>query len=143
MIYVDKSLSLPEIFDRVGSKGTIDEKVTMLKRYDTKALRWFVDSTYNRDFSDIIIPEYKKSNNPPGISFININKAIPRIEVAIKNKDNERIRDRNLILVLEGLSAEEAALIEKLIKGERKITGVSKTVFKKVYPEFFRTEEKN
>jgi len=104
-------------------------------------LRWFIDSLYNRDLSDIVIPEYKVSKNPSGIAFMNINNSMNRIEAAISNKDKPWIVNRNLTLVLEGVTSEEASLIEKLLKGERRITGVSKTVFKKAYPEFFRTEE--
>ena len=141
MAYIDKSLTLPEIFERVSEKKTIEEKAKLLKDFETKSLRWFIDSLYNRDLSYIEIPKYKVSNNPSGIAFINIGNSINRIEAAIKNKDKPWVVNRNLTLVLEGMTSDEAKLIEKLIKGERRITGVSKTVFKKAYPEFFRTEE--
>ena len=141
MAYIDKGLTLPEVFKRVAEKETIEEKAKALKAYETKSLRWFIDSLYNRDLSDIVIPEYKVSKNPSGIAFMNINNSINRIEAAISNKDKPWIVNRNLTLVLEGVTSEEASLIEKLLKGERRITGVSKTVFKKAYPEFFRTEE--
>jgi hypothetical protein len=142
-MYVDKSLTLPEVFDRVAEKETIEEKTKLLKAYETRALKWFIDSLYNRDLSDITIPKYKSSNNPSGIAYMNIGNSISRIEAAINNKDRERIFNRNMTLVLEGVTRDEAILIEKVIKGERRITGVSKTVFKKAYPEFFRTEEKD
>jgi len=141
MAYIDKGLTLPEVFKRVAEKETIEEKAKTLKAYETKSLRWFIDSLYNRDLSDIVIPEYKVSKNPSGIAFMNINNSMNRIEAAINNKDKPRILNRNLTLVLEGVTSDEASLIEKLLKGERRITGVSKTVFKKAYPEFFRTEE--
>jgi len=141
MAYIDKGLTLPEVFKRVAEKETIEEKAKALKAYETKSLRWFIDSLYNRDLSDIVIPEYKASVNPSGIAFMNINNSMNRIEAAISNKDKPWIVNRNLTLVLEGVTSEEASLIEKLLKGERRITGVSKTVFKKAYPEFFRTEE--
>jgi len=141
MAYIDKGLTLPEVFKRVSEKETIEEKAKLLKAYETKSLRWFIDSLYNRDLSDIVIPEYKVSKNPSGIAFMNINNSMNRIEAAISNKDKPWIVNRNFTLVLEGVTSEEASLIEKLLKGERRITGVSKTVFKKAYPEFFRTEE--
>lgn len=141
MAYIDKGLTLPEVFKRVAEKETIEEKAKTLKAYETKSLRWFIDSLYNRDLSDIEIPEYKVSKNPSGIAFMNINNSINRIEAAISNKNKPWILNRNLTLVLEGVTSDEASLIEKVIKGERRITGVSKTVFKKAYPEFFRAEE--
>jgi hypothetical protein len=141
MTYVDKGLTLPEVFKRVAEKETIEEKAKLLKLYETKSLRWFIDSLYNRDLSDIAIPQYKVSVNPSGIAFMNINNSISRIEAAISNKDKPQILNRNLTLVLEGVTSDEAILIEKILKGERRINGVSKTVFKKAYPEFFRTEE--
>jgi len=140
-MYVDKSLTLPEIFSRVGEKETIEEKAKMLRAYETKSMRWFIDSLYNRDLSDISLPEYKVNSHPSGIAFMNISNAMVRIESAIKNKDNDRVFNRNMTLVLEGVTKEEAVLVEKMFKGERRVTGVSKAVFKKAYPEFFRTEE--
>lgn len=140
-MYIDKSLTLPEVFDRVSKKDSIDEKVTVLRQYDTKAMRWFVDALYNRDFTSLKISDYEKSTKPAGLAFMNISNAMPRIESALKNHDKGRISERNLMLVLANVTGEEAELIEKIIKGERKIAGVSKTVFKKVYPEFFRTEK--
>lgn len=142
-MYIDKSLTLPEIFDRVAEKGTIEEKASLLRAYDTKHLRWFIDALYNRDFSSLTIPEYKPSNMPSGIAFMSINTAIPRIGVALQHADKPHVVDRNLTLVLEGVTKEEAELLVKLFKGEKRIAGVSKAVFKKAYPEFFRSEKED
>lgn len=141
-MYIDKSLTLPEVFEKVGKKDTIEEKVNLLRHFDTKSLRWFVDALYNRDFSSLVIPEYKMSGKTPGIAYMSIQNAIPRLEAALNNHNKPHVVERNLLLVLANLSNEEAMLIEKVIKGERRVAGVSKTVFKKAYPEFFRNEAK-
>lgn len=136
-MYIDKSLSLPEVFDRVAKRETVAEKVELVKAYESKHLRWFVDVMYNGDFTDIEVPDYKPSNAPAGIAYMNIKNAIPRLEAVMKNRHKPRIVERNLKVVLESVTQEEAQLIVKMIKGERKIDGVSKTVFKKAFPEFF------
>jgi len=140
-MYINRNLTLPEIFANVEKKQTINEKVELLRLYDTKVIRWYVDNLYNRDLSSISIPDYTPSKSPAGIAFMNIGNAIPRLNSIFNHMDNKPMVERNLTLVLENVTKEEAVLIVKLIKGERRIQGVSKTVFKKVYPEFFRTEE--
>lgn len=141
MIINANSYTLPEIFERVAQEDGTDKKAALLKRFDSRHLQWFVDAMYNRDLSDLKIPEYKKSTLQPTVTLMTIKQAIPRIEAAYRHRDNEKTSKRNLQIALENVTAEEADLLERLIRGEKKINGVSKAVFKKVYPQFFRLSQ--
>ncbi len=141
--YVNLSLTIPEIFEKVGKLENNEQKSEMLRSYDTKQMRWFVDSLYNTDWSAVEVPEDIRFNNrPPEICNMSILNAITRINIA-RNwaSDKPAVTKKNLHLVFEELSRPEADLIINMIKGNRKIEGVSKWVFRKVYPQFFLIEE--
>ena len=142
-VLVRPNTTLPEVFDKVRSLESNDDKVAVLKKYNSKQLAWFVNNTYNFDFSKYTLPEYKKNNKPPEICYLTINKAINRIQAAVSfhNKGDMKRYEDLMTLVLEGISRAEAELLEDLFDN-KKIDGISKTVWKKVFPEFFRTEEK-
>ncbi|MDX1532651.1 MAG: hypothetical protein R3230_00435 [Nitrosopumilaceae archaeon] len=140
-MYINKSATLAEVFENVAKKGTNEEKASLLKRYDTELLRWYIDALYNGEYSKLSLPEFKYSKVAPGVAFMRMKQAIPRLNSALKYVDNKRISERNLLLVLENISKEEAVLIEKLIRGEKRIDGVSKAVFKKAYPQFFQSTQ--
>lgn len=142
-VLVRPNTTLPEVFDKVRTFDNNDDKIAILKKYNSKQLAWFVNNTYNFDFSKYTLPEYTPNTKPPEICYLTINKAITRIQAAVSfhNKGNMKRFDDLMTLVLEGVSKREAELIEDLF-ANKKIDGISKTVWKKVYPEFFRTEEK-
>jgi hypothetical protein len=95
---------------------------------------------YNRDWSDMVIPKYTPSKRPPEISHQSIKTAINRIEQAYFYRlTDPKLTEKNLMLVLEEMSAPEAELLCNVFAGRRKIEGISKAVFKEAYPEFFRS----
>lgn len=136
MKYVNKTLSLPEIFKRVAAQPTVEEKINTLKQYDRKDVRWVVDFMYNADTEGLTIPEYKKSNYIDGMSYMTIITAIGKLQSAIQYRNNPSVYTRNMTVLLESLHADEAQLIVDIFQG-KKIEGVSKKVFKRVYPNFF------
>jgi|AntRauTorcE11897_2_1112592.scaffolds.fasta_scaffold09184_5 hypothetical protein len=143
-ILVRSNKTLPELFDRVRECNTNEEKIDVLTKYKSRQMRWFVNATYNFDFSDFKIPEYTPNpkNRPQEICYLSLNKAVNRIESAInfhKLGNDKRYNDL-MTIVLENVSYREAKLIEDLFTN-KKIEGISKTVWKKMYPEFFRSQE--
>jgi len=135
--------TLPELFDKVRSMESNADKLFVLRQYNSRQLSWFVNATYNFDFSDYKIPKHKKGFKPPEICYLTLNKAINRIEAAVTFHQNGNIAKYEdlMNLVLEGVSAKEAELLEDLFNN-KKIEGISKSVWKELYPKFFRTEEK-
>ncbi|AND75123.1 hypothetical protein pf16_200 [Pseudomonas phage pf16] len=138
----NRNLPASDIFARVKDHpGTVDEKAQLLARYDRKDIRWLVDFAYNCDTTKLpVLPEFKRSNRPSGIDYMTILSAIPRIEAALKHKDNEAIWNKSMALVLENVTGGEADLLVALFSG-KKFDGVSKAVLKRVYPQFFRESD--
>lgn len=139
--HVNKSRSIPEVFDKILEQESNEVKIQMLKAYDTKALRWVINAMYNVDWSDMKVPTVKQNNRPSEICNMSIGGSIKRLEVAYHNRiANPKLTDKNLTIILEEVSAREAELLLDIFAG-RKVKGISKTVFKKAYPQFFRSEE--
>src|SRR5690554_362611 len=138
--HVNLSRTIPEVFDVVAAAESKEEKIGLLKAYDTKGLRYIVNGLYNVDWSELKVPKYKPSNRPPEVADSNILKCIPRIEAAYQNRVRKPdVAKRAILNVLESVSSREAELLVNMMAG-RKIDGISKAIFKAAYPEFFRME---
>lgn len=136
--------TIPELLDFIKDM-TNEEKVNILKRYNTKDLKWCIDTIYNKDMSNFYIPEYKNRNYPAGCCTMTLRSSLNRIEAAVNtlNKDdNKKVYERLISLVLEEVSNDEAKLLELVLTG-KKIPNISKSIWRKVFPEFFRVEETN
>lgn len=139
--YINKSRTVPEVFDVVSEAETKEEKVALLRSYNTKALQYVINAMYNVDWSGMPIPKVKFNHRPPEICNANISNSLTRIESAYRNREaNPEVSKKNLIRVLEEVSEREAKLLIDIFKG-RKVPGISKSVFKEAYPKFFRTSE--
>lgn len=139
-VHINKSRTVPEVFDIVASAETNDEKVALLKAYETKGLRFIVNGLYNVDWEGVQIPKFKINHRPPEICTQNINSAIGKLEAAYRFRHSKpEVSRRNLLLVLEEVSAPEAELLVNMMKG-KKVEGISKAIFKKAFPAFFLDE---
>lgn len=140
-MHVNKNRTVPEVFDVVAEKDSVDEKVMLLKAYDTKALRYIIHYMYNVDWSGMNVPRVKLNHRPPEICSQNLNKVVTDIETAYKYRETKPdVTDRVLSRILVELSSREAQLLMDIFKG-KKVKGISKSVFEKAYPQFFRTEQ--
>ena len=137
-VYRNTSLTLPEVFKRVAAMkdATNEEKAKELSYYDSVTLQWFVDVMYNAPVGGIDIPQYVESQLPIGNHYSTLHTVRSKLESIIADK-NSLASTRSLRLILENVHANEAVLIADLLKGN-KVNGISKGVFKKLYPEFFQ-----
>lgn len=142
MMRINRNLPASDIFARVKDLvGTVDDKASLLAQYDRKDIRWLVDFAYNSDPTKLPpMPEFKRSIRPSGIDYMTILSALPRIEASLKHKDNLALWNKNMALVLENVNGNDADLLVSLFSG-KKVEGVSKAVFKRVYPNFFREQD--
>lgn len=138
--YINTAKTLPEIFEEIRAIESRDEKIARLKLYQNRALEFFVNGLYNVDWSSLPIPKYEPSTKPVGICFSSILGSIERIKSALNiSKSNPQRAELLMIRVLESVSADEAELLINMFKG-RKVDGISKAMFREVYPKFFRDE---
>lgn len=140
-------LTVPEVLDIAGKLNTNEEKIAYLRKYNGRELSWYINSLYNDDWSKLVIPDYKPSHLPVGANFLTIRGVLPRIlivqnMIAQENINTKKVDDL-MLLVLENISKGEAELLVRLFKKQVKIDGLSKTIWKQVYPSFFTVAESN
>lgn len=138
---VNKAKTLPEVFDTVRQCETKEQKIQLLKAYNTVTLKMFVDLMYNADLTDFKLPKVVPNKRPPEICNMTLHTARKRIMTAIRS-NNEKVFEKNMTIVLEEISAPEHELLVNLFKG-KKVEGISKSIFKEVYPDLFRFQESN
>lgn len=141
--HINTARTIPEIFDVVRAAETQEEKVQLLKAYDSKGLRFVVNGLYNVDWSDMKVPKVKFNHLPPEICNTNIGRSVSRLEAAYQFRvDKPEVTRRNLTRILEEVSKEEAELLVDMFKG-KKVDGISKAIFKRAFPDFFRSGEED
>jgi len=129
--------SVAEVLEYAASFNTNEDKIKVLKAYETKGLKFVINMMYNWDWSGTKIPKHTKSGHPSDISYKTINSCITDLSSAYKFKDTKpEVTRKILIKTLESLSTKESELIIDVIKG-KKIEGISKSVFKRAFPNFF------
>lgn len=138
MIQTNTHRAIHEVFDIVSQQKTKKDKIDTLRKYDNRVIRWYIDCLYNRDWSDMTVPSVKLSHRPYGICNTNLGKSISRIEQAFYYRHTKpEVSDKMLTIVLTEVSEGEAKLLINMFNN-KKIDGIHKSVFKEVYPEFFR-----
>lgn len=140
LVYINKTRTIPEVFDVIAKASSAEERVALLRAYDTKALRYVINGFYNVDWSGVQIPTFKFSTYPVGICTMSISTAIGRLEQAYSYRvTNPSVTERNLIIVLEEVSKEEAELLVAMITGDHTYELLpSKAECKEAFPEMFR-----
>ena len=134
------NITLPEIFEYIQSLDSQSDKLEALSSYSNmNQLKWFVNAMYNFDFTDFKVPDYTPNLQPIGLTQT-IGRNLSRLEAAIKLHQVGKLDRYNdvMSIVLENVSRDEALLLERLFTN-KKLDGVSKAMWKKIYPEFFRS----
>lgn len=142
-VRVSKNRTIPEVFENVLQMESREDKITLLRMYNTKALKWVIDAMYNVDWEGVKIPEYVPNHRPVGICNMTINTALSRLRNVVRySKDNPEVAEKNLLIVLEEVSADEAKLLVDIIQG-RKVAGITKAMFREAYPDLFRFQNED
>lgn len=137
------SLTIPEVIERAQNLETNSEKSRFIKMYRNSNLRWVVYRLYNNEDvleKNIKVPDFKPSHYPVGMNPVSFKQAIQRFENAVKLWESNPQRAENVLsMVLEGVSPDEANLFIMVIQGKKKFEGISKSVWKEVYPDLFQS----
>ena len=139
---MDKLFS--EILEEFESSATRAEKIAVLRKYDHPRLRDFLAITYNPDIVyDVEIPVYRNAVEPAGLNFTYLDVEVPKLYRFIKNHPKSqgveiepRRKKQLLVVVLESLHKDEAALLVKSIKDkDLGVKYLTPKLIKEAFPE--------
>jgi len=133
---------ISEIFSMVKDSNTIEEKMEILKKYDSNIVRQICRYAYDPKFSSLIstVPKYRVDDSPYGYSYSDLTKEYQRIPYFLdfSNKPasytlNKGKMYRILQNIMERMHWAESAILEAILT-RREVPNVSKELVEKTFP---------
>ena len=118
-----------EVFDDFKSVKTKAERLDVLKKNDTFALRNVLAGAMHPSvaFTVTKIPDYKREPIPPGMSYSHMTEALDRVYLFVKGNPRvpegltEKRKTEILIQILESLEDKEAEVYANMILKDLKV----------------------
>lgn len=130
-----------EVFEDFKSAKTKQDRIDVLRSNDTWALRNILLGTFaDIKFTIQKVPEYKKIEVPPGLSYSHMTEALSKVYLFVK--DNPRrpkgLTDKReaelLIQLLESLEEKEAEVFANMIRKDLKIPYLTPNLINEAFP---------
>jgi hypothetical protein len=141
---MSSELLYSEIFDKFESLPSRAEKIAYLQKVANKPFVEFLSGAFNPNIQfDVIIPDYRPSFDPPGLSMTYLDAEMQRLYrfVVGHPKRPENLSDKKkselLLVVLESLHKDEAKLLVELLTKKIKVKGLTPKLVHEAFPEIY------
>ena len=132
-----------EVFELFESAPTKKEKIEVLQKHASYALRNLLKGTYDPNIQFVIenVPYYSPSDSPPGLSYSSIHNEISRAYLFQKNHPKvdpnltQQRKEQLLIQILETLEKKDAEIFVNMILKKQKVKGLSPSIVKEAFPD--------
>ena len=114
-------------------------KLNVLRKYDHKMFREFLEATFNPDVVvDVEVPNYKPDNSPAGLNMTYLDMEMNKLYRFVKNHPKRtnvepKKLTRLLEIILVSLHKDEAELLVKCIRKEIKIPFLTPKIIREAY----------
>lgn len=131
-----------EVFDEFEAAPSRKDKVAVLQRNSTYALKSLLKGTFdpNVQFTVEKVPYYGPSDSPPGLGYTSIHQEIgraylfeannPKVDPNLSPKRKEQL----LIQMLESLEKREAEVFMNMLLKKQKVKGLTANIVKEAFP---------
>lgn len=130
-----------EVFDDFRNAKTKAERIDVLRRNDTWALRQILLGTFHPNIQFTIkIPEYKSQDMPAGMSYSNMTTELGRMYLFVKDNPKvpagltEKRKEEILIQILEVLEKKESEVLANMIKKDLKVPYLTEALVNDAFP---------
>lgn len=117
-----------EVFDEFSTAKTKQDRINVLRKNDSWALKSVLQGAMNTNVKfNVKVPEYKKVDVPPGMSYDHMTSALqraylfqegnPRTPPALTDKRKAEL----LIQILESLEPKEAEVFANMLRKDLKV----------------------
>ena len=123
-----------EIFTEVENGVTKKDRIAVLQKYDTKALRQFFELLYDDNVEfDVEIPDYRPSVDPAGLNFAYFHGETAKLYRFIKGDSRSTMltpkrKKQIMLIILESLHKDEAEILVGLLKKDIGIMHLTKSL---------------
>lgn len=132
-----------EVFAEFENAPTKETKIDVLRRNGNFAVKSVLQGTYSPAVQFIIeeIPNFKKSDAPPGLGYSNMTIELKRAYLFEKNNPNVSPslsmarRKQILIQILESLEAKEAEVFMNMLLKKQNVKGLDAKIVKEAFPD--------
>ena len=125
-----------EDFEAAPDKAS---KLNVLRKYDHKMFREFLEASFNPDVVfDVEVPNYKPDNSPAGLNMTYLDMEMNKLYRFVKNHPKRtnvepKKLTRLLEIILVSLHKDEAELLVKCIRKEIKIPFLTPKIIREAY----------
>lgn len=130
-----------EVFDDFRNVKTKAERIDVLRRNDTWALRQILLGAFHPQIQFAVkIPEYKSQQMPAGMSYSNMTTELGRIYLFVKDNPKvpegltEKRKTEILIQILEVLEEKEAEVFANMIRKDLKVPYLTEALVSEAFP---------
>ena len=127
-----------EILEEFELAESRAEKLNVLRKYDHPRLRDFFVATFNPNIQfDVEIPAYRPAEEPAGLNWTYLDLEMNRIYRFVKGHSDNLTQEKKkslLVVVLESLHKDEAALMVKMLKKDLGVKGLTVKILQEAYP---------
>jgi len=132
-----------EIFEEFEKATTKQERLSILRREGDERFRFFLQLVFNPAIEfDIALPDrYRPAKEPAGLNYAYLDTQMPKMYRFIKNHPmrpegfTAEKTTQQILVMLESLHRDEAALILKVLKKEFKIKNLTANLIKEAFPD--------
>ena len=128
-----------EILDDFQKEETKEGRINLLRKYDHKMFREFLEASFNPAVVfDVEIPNYKPDVTPAGLNYTYLDMEMNKLYRFVKNHpkrtnvDSKKL-SRLLEIVLVSLHKDEAELLVRCMKKELKIPFLTPKLIREAY----------
>lgn len=131
-----------EVFDEFNNAKSKAERIDVLRRNDTWALRQVLLGAFHPTVKFTVkkVPEYKKEEMPPGMSYGHMTEALsrvylfqegnPRVPAGLTEKRKEEL----LMQILESLEIQEAEVFANMLLKNLKVKYLTEALVNESFP---------
>lgn len=130
-----------EIIEEFEKAETKQQRVAILRKYDHPRFRTFLQAAFNPNIEfDVPIPNYRPAVEPAGMNFAYLDAEMSKMYRFVKNhparpKGLTADKQRQLLLVvLESLHKDEAALLVKVIQKKLEVKFLTPNLINEALP---------
>lgn len=127
-----------EEFDRTTTKA---ERIAVLRKYDHPRWRSFLQATFNPNITfDAPIPNYRPAVEPAGLNYSYLDSEMAKMYRFVKNHParpeglTPEKQKSLLVVVLESLHKDEAALVVKMMKKDLGVKFLTSALVSEAFP---------
>jgi hypothetical protein len=132
-----------EIFEEFEKATTKQERLSILRREGDERFRFFLQLVFNPAIEfDIALPDrYRPAKEPAGLNYAYLDTQMPKMYRFIKNHPmrpegfTAEKTTQQILVMLESLHRDEAALVLKVLKKEFKIKNLTANLVKEAFPD--------